>query len=708
MLDCYIINLDRAQDRWAATSEKFRSLGLNVIRVPAVAGKDLTFPHPDFAAWRFFLWHGRKAVPNEVGCFFSHIKALKTFLETGKDHALICEDDVFPLPQLVEVLHEAMRYSGSWDLLRLSGNRPTKGVNFATLSHGFQLRCDLKTASGTGASIVNRHAAETIIKKCLPMRAAYDDTLYCYWPMGIREVTIQPFPITLGTLAGNSTIEGVSSRCPYLLRFFRPPYRYFTRTTRKISRILHAMQNYFWPPLPVLMEGDLTIELENNDANQTTGHKRRAAQQPSNTFVRSTQGVFADRMEAKTQPLSKFYHFHPRNQRNLHNAVSPKISIIIPVYNVEKYLAKCLDSVLAQTFGDFEVLCVDHSSTDGSLAILQEYADKDERIKIIPCVNTSGGPGQARNAGLAHVQGKYTYFLDSDDWIDPTLCEKVYYRLESSGADVVFFFQHVIEEEKQKNRPREASKHDLRRWLVPSLREVCHFQFPIVPWNRVIRSDFLRKIDFRFPEEMIPEDYFCHWYLLLHEPKTEVVAEKLYFHLIRDGSQQGQLGEYVARSCQADALLKKYLQKVEKYELYREKFLVDKYKTFVALFPRLQKTYKTKVIQWLHETIDEDEIHFLKNEKSLDILTRKKILVLLRGNHVVWLTIDTISTINRVIRRFIIKPVETLIKLRKSTAEINLLFERRIDELNQLIAERDKEIVELKRCSLLSNLCDHQ
>ena len=105
-LDCYIINLDRAQDRWNATSEKFRTLGLNVIRIPAIEGKDLTFPHPDFAAWRYFFWYGRKMIPNKVACYFSHIKALKTFLETDKEHAMICEDDVTPCLELKEIITE--------------------------------------------------------------------------------------------------------------------------------------------------------------------------------------------------------------------------------------------------------------------------------------------------------------------------------------------------------------------------------------------------------------------------------------------------------------------------------------------------------------------------------------------------------------------------------------------------------------------------
>jgi len=181
---------------------------------------------------------------------------------------MVCEDDVFPLPELVDVVKDAMRYSNSWDLLRLNGNKPTRGNSFATLSHGFQLCCDLKTASGTGASIVNRHAAETIIKKCLPMKLAYDIVLYYDWPIGIREVTVQPFPIQLEATCKNSTI-GNRSRYPLLhpasVRLFTSlPYRLFSRTVRKISRIQWSIKNHFWPPPLLPLESRFVPGLEGN------------------------------------------------------------------------------------------------------------------------------------------------------------------------------------------------------------------------------------------------------------------------------------------------------------------------------------------------------------------------------------------------------------------------------------------------------------
>ena len=100
----------------------------------------------------------------------------------------------------------------------------------------------------------------------------------------------------------------------------------------------------------------------------------------------------------------------------------PKISVLIPVYNVENYLRECLDSIVAQTFHDFEVICVDDGSTDKSLEILQEYKNKDRRFTIIK--QDHKGVGPARNLTLSLAKSKYVQFLDSDDFIEPNMFEK--------------------------------------------------------------------------------------------------------------------------------------------------------------------------------------------------------------------------------------------------------------------------------------------
>ncbi len=114
----------------------------------------------------------------------------------------------------------------------------------------------------------------------------------------------------------------------------------------------------------------------------------------------------------------------------------PKVSIIIPVYNVEKYLQRCLDSVVNQTLKDIEIICVNDGSTDNSAIILEEFSKKDERIKIVNQKN--GGLSRARNTGLEHSNGDYIGFLDSDDWIDLDYYEKLHDAAERNNCDIAF------------------------------------------------------------------------------------------------------------------------------------------------------------------------------------------------------------------------------------------------------------------------------
>ena len=115
---------------------------------------------------------------------------------------------------------------------------------------------------------------------------------------------------------------------------------------------------------------------------------------------------------------------------------APEISVIVPIYNVEKYLGRCLDSILASTFEDIEVILVDNCGQDNSRAICDEYAAKDNRIQIVENPHNMG-VSAARNNGMNHAHGKYISFVDSDDYIDRTMFEKLYKAMERENVDMV-------------------------------------------------------------------------------------------------------------------------------------------------------------------------------------------------------------------------------------------------------------------------------
>jgi glycosyltransferase involved in cell wall biosynthesis len=104
----------------------------------------------------------------------------------------------------------------------------------------------------------------------------------------------------------------------------------------------------------------------------------------------------------------------------------PEISVIVPVYNTAEFLEQCLDTIINQTFKNIEIMCVDDGSTDSSLKILQKYAERDARVFVIHRDKASGSAALPRNIGIEHVKGKYLMFLDSDDYFDLMMLQKMY------------------------------------------------------------------------------------------------------------------------------------------------------------------------------------------------------------------------------------------------------------------------------------------
>lgn len=165
------------------------------------------------------------------------------------------------------------------------------------------------------------------------------------------------------------------------------------------------------------------------------------------------------------------------------------LSVIIPVYNVEKYLSRCVDSVLDQTYKDFELILVDDGSPDNSHEICDEYKKKDSRVKVIHKKN--GGLSSARNAGLEICKGDYIFFIDSDDWLtDEKVLEEFINKAETENADFVYSFMNTATDETQKEiRMNQRFKDNARLFFLsnPYLFSAC---------NKLYKNTLLQFIQF--------------------------------------------------------------------------------------------------------------------------------------------------------------------------------------------------------------------
>lgn len=213
---------------------------------------------------------------------------------------------------------------------------------------------------------------------------------------------------------------------------------------------------------------------------------------------------------------------------------NPKFSIIIPVYNVEKYLNQCLDSVFAQTFTDFEVICVNDGSTDGSLKILEEYKAKYLNLVVISQQN-SGAAG-ARNTGIKIAKGKYICFFDSDDWIEHH-CLKVLSDNENNEDLICFNGKRVFENGYDETPDEGYSIDKISGWDYYNKFVFLHRKFHFVcPVLRIYKKDFLTSNNIFFEKGICHEDDLFAPIVCYYAQEVKVIPDSLYFYRIREGS----------------------------------------------------------------------------------------------------------------------------------------------------------------------------
>lgn len=195
-------------------------------------------------------------------------------------------------------------------------------------------------------------------------------------------------------------------------------------------------------------------------------------------------------------------------------------SVIIPVYNVEKYLRECVDSILAQSFDDYELILVNDGSKDSSPAICDEYSAKDSRIKVIHKEN--GGASTARNKGTDAASGDYILYLDSDDYISDKDFFKELYEKAKDGIDVIIYkFKKYFEETARFAKCQYGFPElEKQNTLVEKINYLVKTDsFYCAGWSKAIRADIIRENNIRFKEGVVGEDQ--EWYYrVLENVKT--------------------------------------------------------------------------------------------------------------------------------------------------------------------------------------------
>ena len=251
-----------------------------------------------------------------------------------------------------------------------------------------------------------------------------------------------------------------------------------------------------------------------------------------------------------------------------------KVTIIIPVYNVQKYLEQSVNSVINQTYKNIEIILVDDGSKDDSGKMCDDFAKQDERIVVIH--KTNGGLSDARNAGLEKATGKYIMFLDSDDFFELDAVEVMYKEIEEKDADyVIGNYINVNESGEKWNRP----VFDQEKFKPFKLSIDNHFNSFFIMnsgvWNKIFRKEFIDKLSLKFEVGLPAEDAIFTTYCFIKSTKVYYIPNIVFNYRQREGNS-------ISTSCS-----KKYFEGINKayriiYENFRDSHNLGYYRYFYA------------------------------------------------------------------------------------------------------------------------------
>ena len=213
----------------------------------------------------------------------------------------------------------------------------------------------------------------------------------------------------------------------------------------------------------------------------------------------------------------------------------PLLSIIVPVYKVESYLQKCIDSILAQTLTDFELILVEDGSPDGCPALCDAAAAKDARVRVLHQKN--GGLSAARNAGLDVARGEWIGFVDSDDYIAPEMYETLYKAVQSTGADLALCDYVKVDETGALCTQTHVAVPQ-KSLTGRELLQKAYWTTVQIAWNKLYRRSLFAQL--RYPVGKLNEDFFVIPEICLNTQRAVVVPEVLYYYVQRSDSIMGK------------------------------------------------------------------------------------------------------------------------------------------------------------------------
>ncbi|ACU06801.1 glycosyltransferase, GT2 family [Flavobacteriaceae bacterium 3519-10] len=288
--------------------------------------------------------------------------------------------------------------------------------------------------------------------------------------------------------------------------------------------------------------------------------------------------------------------------------IIPLISVLIPTFNDDIFIANCLDCVISQTMADIEIICIDDGSTDSTPEILREYALKDDRIRyIIKPVNQ--GVSDARNDALRLANGKYFLYVDGDDLMDENLLKKAYLLAVSTDSDIVMWdyltFNNYSEISEKKNKNSDLKPED-------SNDKVALLQRPAFSWMKLVKTATARSLGISFPKGLIREDIPVHWHLLTSVDKIAIIPEKLSYYRQNPSSLTHKNDRTVLDIAAIMDIVKAYLISNNLYNIYKNEFLRQQINLLHGMYDNINEEFKADALILIKDRFSQEQLLFIK------------------------------------------------------------------------------------------------
>lgn len=254
----------------------------------------------------------------------------------------------------------------------------------------------------------------------------------------------------------------------------------------------------------------------------------------------------------------------------------PLISVIVPIYKVERFLSQCIDSIINQTYKNLEIILVDDGSPDRCGTICDEYAIKDSRIKVIH--KTNGGLSDARNIAITTCQGKYITFVDSDDYLESTCIEKLYLAIMNTSSDIAICNFYLKKESSNNLKIAFRNKIDITLSNNDALKKLLYQNnIETSAWGKLFKKELWETT--RFPKGKLFEDISTIYKTFLDASRIAIISNPLYVYILRDDSIMGS--KFDTKKMQAIYSTHEMLEGIKKTE--KEELITAAYCRYISM-----------------------------------------------------------------------------------------------------------------------------